>query len=67
MDDQEPQLGRAISNTSAGAMCDFKTMHVNQIRTALIKKLDDAHDLFDMENDDMMIIIRHYKWDEDKM
>ena len=66
MNDKEPDFVRIPSNTSASAG-DFKTMHVNQIRTALMKKLDDAHDMFAMERDDMMIIIRHYKWNEDRM
>ena len=63
---EQPNLIRLPSNTS-GSGANFKTMQVSQVREELIKKLDAAHDLFTMNRDDMMIIIRHYKWNEDKM
>ena len=32
-----------------------------------MKKLDAARELFALERDDMMIIIRHYQWNQEKM
>ena len=49
------------------AAVNYKTIHVDQIRTALMKKLEEVQELFAMDSDDLMIIIRHYRWNEDKM
>ena len=45
----------------------YRVIHVDKIRSALISKLQDCHDLFELDEDDMMIIIRYYKWNEEKM
>ena len=63
----EIDFTRKQSGLTSTAASNYNIIHVDQIRTALIDKLDEAIDLFALDRDDMMIIIRHYKWNIDKM
>lgn len=62
-----PEVVRVPSSNAYVATQNYKTMHVNEIRTALSAKLEEATELYKMDTDDMMIIIRHYKWNNSKM
>ena len=45
----------------------FKIMYIDEIRVGVKDRLNDIRDLFEMDDDALIHVARHYRWDQEKM
>ena len=45
----------------------FKVMYIDEIRVGVKERLADIRELFEMDDDALIHVARHYHWDQEKM